>query len=71
MREYFPIAEVLGFDFVHRCQALLIDFCFGMEEMKKWKQQQVMSLLFRVTGTPSQITKKTKPWNMAVKWPIL
>jgi len=36
MREYFPIAEVLGFDFVHRCQALLIDFCFGMEEMKKY-----------------------------------
>lgn len=35
MKEYFPIAEVLGFDFVHRCQPLHIDLYFGMEEMKK------------------------------------
>lgn len=35
MKEHFPRARVLGFDFVHRCQAFLIDLYFGMGEVKK------------------------------------
>lgn len=45
MKEHFPRARVLGFDFVHRCQAFLIDLYFGMGEMKKWRQLTKMIFL--------------------------
>lgn len=38
MKKHFPIARVLGFDFVRRCQGFLNNLYFEMEEMKKCRQ---------------------------------
>lgn len=38
MKERFPIARVLGFDFVHRCQGFPNSLYFEMKEMKNCRQ---------------------------------
>lgn len=38
MKEHFPIARVLGFDFVRRCQGFLNNLYFEMKETKKRRQ---------------------------------
>lgn len=38
MKEHFPIARVLGFDSLYRCQDFLKDLYFEMEEIKKCRQ---------------------------------
>lgn len=38
MKEHFPIARVLGFDFVHGCQGFLKNLYFEMKEIKKCRQ---------------------------------